>query len=199
MKNLSVVLNIVLVIAVGILYFLHFQGKGNVVAQSSDQTPKDLPVVSSSIVFVNSDSLLEQYEYYKSKKREFESAQEKIKQELKVQGERLQQEIELYQKQAIGMTDMEKMQKEEQLGMRQQQLMKRKDELLSNLDDEQAKTSEELYQRLSQYLRKYNADRNYSFVLGFQKGGGILFANDSLNITSQVIEGLNKEYLEQQK
>ena len=37
-------------------------------------------------------------------------------------------------------------------------------------------------------------DRNYEFILGYQKGGGILLANDSLDITQQILEGLNKKY-----
>lgn len=199
MKNISLVLNVILIIAVSILYYLHFQGKEPSNTEIESQPKQVLPLINAGIVYVNSDSLLEQYDYYKSKKQEFEMAQSRIKQELKTQGEKLQQEVELYQKQAIGMTDMERAQKEEQLGMKQQQLMMRKDELLGNLDADQGKTSEELYIRLNQFLKKYNEGKNYNFVLGYQAGGGILFANDSLNITKEIIDGLNKEYSEQMR
>ena len=72
--------------------------------------------------------------------------------------------------------------------------MKHKEEMLDELDASQSKSSEELYHRLNQFMRKFNKDRNYNYVLGFQKGGGILFANDSLDITKDVVEGLNKEF-----
>jgi len=194
MKNISIVLNVILAIAVAILYYLHFaEGKSGAVVNEG-QSGNFIPISNSGIVFVNSDSLLEHYDFYKNAKKQFEESQGRIKNELKTQGENLQKEIEQYQQQAIGMTDMEKMQKEEQLGMKQQQIMQRKEELLDKLDAEQSKSSEELYNRLNQYLKKFNQGRNYNFVLGFQKGGGILFANDSLNITKDVVEGLNKEY-----
>ena len=199
MKNISLVLNVILIIAVGILYYLHFKGYDSKISQNEDQPQHFIPMPNAGIVYVNSDSLLNQYEFYKNEKSQFEAAQNRIKNELKSQGEHLQQEVDLYQKQAIGMTDAEKAQKEEQLTMKQQQLMQKKDELLSKLDEDQGKSSEELYSRLNQYLKKYNKNRNYNFVLGFQKGGGILFANDSLNITKDVIEGLNKEYVEEKK
>ena len=109
----------------------------------------------------------------------------------------MQGEVELYQQQAIGMTDAERAKKEEQLTMKQQQIMQKKEEMLDKLDADQSKSSEELYSRLNKYLKKLNTGRNYNFVLGFQKGGGILFANDSLNITKDVVEGLNKEYAEE--
>ena len=181
------------------MYYLHFKSAETAISPQDQQIQNFVPLPSTGIVYVNSDSLLDQYEFYKNERSKFESAQKGIKNELQSQGEKLQGEVDLYQKQAIGMTDMERAQKEEQLTMKQQQLMQRKEELLSKLDEEQSKSSEELYSRLNQYLKKFNKNRNYNFVLGFQKGGGILFANDSLNITNDVVEGLNKEYLEEKK
>ena len=198
MKNISPALNIILLIAVAFLYYLHF--KGHVTNIQSNTVPSSfIPIPSTGIVFVNSDSLLNQYEFYKNEKKQFEAAQNQIKNELKTQGEHLQQEVELYQKQAIGMTDLERAKKEEELSKKQQQLMERKETLLAKLDEDQGKSSEGLYNRLNQYLKKYNKNRNYNYVLGFQKGGGILFANDSLNITKDIVEGLNEEYAREPK
>jgi outer membrane protein len=192
MKNLSLVLNGVLIIAVAILYYMHFAKPKT--AGEDVAIPTTISVSGTGIVYVNSDSLLSEYEFYKKQKEDFEQQHEKIKAELKGQSDKLQSEVETYQKQAIGMTDLEKSKKEEELGMKQQQLMQTKDELLGKLDEEQAKSSEQLYDRLNDYLRRYNKGKNYNYILGYQKGGGILFANDSLNITRDVIEGLNKEY-----
>ncbi len=199
MKIISLSLNVILLIAVGILYYFHFRGNKSNILNDEMPTEHYIPLPNAGIVYVNSDSLLEQYEFFKNERNLFEAAQNRIKNELKTQGERLQQDVDLYQKQAIGMTDLERGQKEEQLSMKQQQLMQRKEELLSKLDEDQGRSSEELYSRLNLYLKKLNKNRNYNFVLGFQKGGGILFANDSLNITKDVVEGLNKEYREEKK
>jgi outer membrane protein len=199
MKNISLALNAILIVAVAILYYLHFKGKDSVPVVENEQPKIILPVQNSGIVYINSDSLLEEYEFYKNAKSQLEASQGRIRAELKNQGERLQQEAELYQQQAIGMTDMQRAKKEEELTMKQQQLMQRKEELLSQLDEDQNKSSEELYSKLNQYLIKYNKGKNYQYVLGFQKGGGILFANDSLNITREVLVGLNKEYVETKK
>jgi len=190
MRNLSIVLNVILLVAVGILYYLHFQTKPEPVA-------KELPVKSvgsgTGIYFVNSDSLLARYDFYKQKKKEFEAEQDKIRAELKRESDNLQRDIEKYQEQAIGMTDLERAQKEEQLGMKQQQLMQRKEDLFDRLDEVQAKSSDELFTRLNDYLKRHK-NMNFDYVLGMQKGGGILFANDSLDITNEVVEGLNDEY-----
>ena len=92
------------------------------------------------------------------------------------------------------MSDMQRQQTEEQLMARQQKLMEKKDLLLGQLEDEKSKSSEELYSKVSTFIRSLNVDNKYNFVLGYSKGGGILFANDSLDITGKVLEGLNKEF-----
>lgn len=192
MKNLSLGLNAVLLVAVAFLYYLHFKGN-NATSDSSISSGK-MPVSSQGIVYINSDSLLDEYQFYKDEHAKLEAAQMKMKSQLKDASDKLQRDAATYQQQAIGMTNQERSQKEEDLGRRQQMLMQQKDQLLSELDDAQGKSSEELYSRLSEYLKKFNQGKNFQFVLGYQKGGGILFANDSLNITRQVIEGLNSEY-----
>jgi outer membrane protein len=196
MKNGSLYLNIFLLVAVGVLYYLHFSGK-----QVTPGTPEtagrplpSLPVSAGGIVYINSDSMLEQFEFFKTKRKEFESYQTRVKNELKQQGEKLQQEIEEYQQQAVGMTDSQRQQKEEQLSMKQQQYLQRRDDALAKLEEQQDKSSEELYDKLGVFLKEFNAGKNYQFILGYQRGGGILLANDSLNITRQVISGLNEKY-----
>ena len=196
MKNASLLLNTILVIAVAYLYYLHFKGspESNPEDTSSSVTLSPLPVSSGGIVYLNSDSLLDQFDFFKLKRKELESMQDKVKNELKVQGERLQKEIEEYQQQAVGMTDQQRQQKEEQLSFKQQQYLQKRDDATAKLEEEQNKSSEELYEKLGAYLKDFNKGKNYQFILGYQRGGGILYANDSLNITKQVIHGLNEQF-----
>lgn len=182
----------ILTIAVIILFYLHFKSPAAV------QTVPDAVVhttpVASNIVYVNSDSLLDNYIFFKNKKKEFESREEEIRLHLKGESDKLQKDAADYQDRAATMTENERAKKEEELMMRQQTLMKKKDEMLGSFDQKQDKFNEQLYAKLSSYLREYNKGKNYTFILGYQKGGGILFANDSLDITGQVLEGLNKEF-----
>jgi outer membrane protein len=197
MKNLSLALNGVLLVAVAILYYLHFKGNSSEENAGDSMVLKSLPVTSQGIVYINSDSLLDEYQFYKDERDKLEAAQTNAKNQLKEVSDKLQRDAATYQEQAIGMTNQERAAKEEELGRRQQKLMQQKDELAMGLDDAQGKSSEELYNRLNNFLRKFNKGKNFQFVLGYQKGGGILYANDSLNITRQVIEGLNAEYKEE--
>lgn len=200
MKQFSLVLNIILAAAVAYLYYLHFSSK----QEESPEAVKPIAVPSASanaggILFVNSDTLLDRYDYFTEKRNQLDARQERIRSELASEKERLDAAIQQYQQQAVGMTDLERQKKEEELMGKQQSLMDRREKLLAQLDDEQAKSTEELFNRLTAFLRNYISDKQVNFVLGYQKGGGILFANDSLDITRQVIDGLNKEYAAEKK
>jgi outer membrane protein len=194
MKNFSLILNLVLVVAVAVLFYFHFSDKPEVT-----EVVHSAPLLNGNIVYVDSDSLLEQYAYFKSKKADFEQMQNKTKSQLKSEGEKLQKEIEEYQKGASMMTAQQRQSTEEGLAMKQQGFLQKKDEMLGRLEEEQNKVNEQVYAKLGAYVKEFNKKRNYSFVLGYQKGGGILFANDSLNITKEIIAGLNKEYEKEQK
>ncbi len=179
----------ILSLAIIVLYYLHFKSPAaEVISDSVAAVP-----VAANIVYVNSDSLLENYSFYMKKKAEFEGKEEQIKNHLQAESERLQKDAADYQERAGMMTENDRAKKEEELMQRQQALMNKKDAMLGAFEEEQSKFSEDLYSKLSAYLKEYNKGKNYTFILGYQKGGGILFANDSLDITKQVLDGLNKE------
>ncbi|MCK5703590.1 MAG: hypothetical protein KAI29_20675, partial [Cyclobacteriaceae bacterium] len=59
---------------------------------------------------------------------------------------------------------------------------------------EEAKMNADLYGKVSDYLRDYGLNKNLQLVLTYTKGSGVLYANDSLDITDQIIVGLNEKY-----
>lgn len=196
MNRLLLYINVVLVFAVGYLYYLHFEVETEPV-ETVDLTAA-LSKTDARILYINSDSLLDNYEYYKAKKADLEKRQEQIRLQLKSTGDKLQQDVEAYQQRAESLTPSQRQQMEESLMMRQQQLVQQKERLLGQLDEEQGRYSDSLYYRLSAFLKEFNKGKNVQFVLGFQHGGGILYANDSLDITGPVLKGLNNRWVREQ-
>ena len=77
---------------------------------------------------------------------------------------------------------------------KQQDLVAYRDQAMAGLQQEEAGKNEELYKQIRSYIEKYNKENKYEYVLGYSLGGGILFADKSLDVTQKIIEGLNKEY-----
>ena len=190
MKNISLVLNVVLLGAVAFLYVKVYSGNEEA-RPAPVMTGGSMP--ADGIVFINSDTLLEHYTFFKDLKKDFEAKQDSIDKMLEGRGRALENDVMAYQEKAAGMSQAERMKTEEQFMQRQESLVSLRRKLLEQLSDEEDRINDTLHSSLHEYLKEYNKEKNYLFILGYQRGTGILLANDSLDITSEVLTGLNKK------
>ena len=73
----------------------------------------------------------------------------------------------------------------------QETLEKRKNALNVTLIKEQEAFNKDLHDRLDAFLKEYNADKRYDYILSYSEGGAILYKDESLDITADVIDGMN--------
>ena len=83
---------------------------------------------------------------------------------------------------------------EEDLGKKQQNLQMYQQSLGQQLMEEEAKLNKELYDRITVFLKKYGNEKGLQFVLKFDPTSDVLFAGEALDISQDVIAGLNAEY-----
>ncbi len=191
-SNTSLIWNVLLTLAVGTLFFLHFNGKKTGTPFSSDSTS----LSGRNIVFVQIDTLLKNYDYFKDIRKELESKRYKLDYELTNRGKSLENEIAFFQQKAPTMTMEQGRTVEEQLMKKQQDFVQYREREAQKLAQEEMDKNEELYSLIHDYIEKYNQENTYEFVLGYSRGGGILYANKELNVTEKVLEGLNNAYKE---
>lgn len=194
MKNASLVLNIVLAIAVAILYYLHFKDRQP--AEAGVKNPAE--VKGKANVYVNVDSLLTKYEFFKDTQKVLESKKFQLENELATKGRNLQNKAAFFQQKAPTMTMEQGRATEAALQKEQQEIIQYRERAAQGLGLEEQKKNEELYNKIYEYLKKYNAQNKYEFVLGYTKGGGILFADTDNDVTRKVLDGLNQEYKDKQ-
>lgn len=152
------------------------------------------------IVFVDSDSLLNQYEYFKVLKTKMEAKGKAADADLKAKGQAFQRDMQQYQSQANSMTAEQRAATEERLGRKQQELQAYQQNAGAAFQNEQAKEQEALYNKVADFLKTYAKEKGYKMVLKYQKGmGDILFADESLDVTREVIKGLNEAYTKEKK
>ncbi len=172
-------------------------------AKTEANTTKPTPaaeVNSEKIVFVDSDSLLNQYEYFKVLKTKMEAKGKAAESDLKARGQAFQRDMQQYQAGANAMTGEQRAATEERLSRKQQELQNYQQNAGAAFQTEQAKMQEELYNKVADYLKVYAKGKGYKMVLKYQKGmGDILFADTSLDVTTEVIKGLNEAYSKEKK
>jgi len=190
-KNLSLILNGILAVAVIYLYVLHFSG-------GSPAEPEQASNVSAGgipkIAYVNSDTLLQYYDFFQDKRAELEDKAQKLQSDYETRAKGLQSEITAFQRNAGSMTMNQARALEEDLMKKQQNLVQYQQNLSTELMQEEAKVNEELYEKVAEYLEEYGANQNFKVVLTYTKNSGVLYADDSLDITRVVVDGLNERY-----
>lgn len=189
MKNLSLGLNIVLLVAVGVLYYLHFSGKTSNSASSSPVSVGDL-----SIAYINSDSVLKHYEFLKDNQVVIEAKTKKMDSDYRNRAQSLQNEITAYQRNVSNLTIGQARALEEDLAKKQQNLQMYQQSLSQELMGEESKLNRELYERITTFLKKYGQENGLQVVLKFDPTSDVLYGVEALDITNVVVKGLNDEY-----
>ena len=166
------------------------------------QAPKTTSTSSGAetIVYVNSDSLLNNYEYFKSIRDKFQEKSKKAQADLNTKGAAFQREVAQYQQQANGMSADQRSATEERLARKQQELAAYNQNAGNALANEEAAENEKLYEKVSEFLKVYAKDKGYKMVLTYSKSNpNVLFADESLDVTKDVTEGLNAAYKKDNK
>lgn len=199
MKQGNLIFNILVGVAVVVLYILHFTSKpvSPVFINGSDSTM--VIGQAATAVYVNGDSLLENYDYFKKAKKDFEARTIRTENEITAKRTALEKEFANYQQIGASLSADQRAKMEESLMRKEQELRLFSENAASKLQDEQVKFNEQLFDKVSAYLKDHTKDKSYKIVLNFTKGSGILYANDSLDITNEVLKGLNEQYKKEKK
>ncbi|MCI0751422.1 MAG: OmpH family outer membrane protein [Flammeovirgaceae bacterium] len=190
MKNLSLILNGILLVAVGVLFYLHFSGNdADASTPGSNSLPSDIKVA-----YVNADSLVKHYEYVKDNRVTLEAKGKKLEQDYRNRAQGLQNEISNYQRNVSNLTIGQARAVEEDLAKKQQNLQLYEQSLTQELMNDEGKMKEELYNRVTSYLKKYGEEKGLHAVLKLDPSSDLLYGNSVLDITTDVLAGLNEAY-----
>jgi outer membrane protein len=155
---------------------------------------------TEEIVFVNSDSLLENYSYFKDIRGKIESKSKKAQVDLTEKGNAFQKEVAAYQQSAQTMSADQRASTEQRLARKQQELASYNQNASSALANESAAENEKLYEKVALYLKGYAKKKGYKMVLTYSKANPtVLFADESLDVTKDVVSGLNDAYKSDKK
>lgn len=200
MKKLQLTVVIVFTLAIAGLYILYFTGIG-AKGESGGFSSSVAPVEDNQIFFVQIDTVLANYDMAIDLADELERSFESSDAEFAAEQSAYQQELSDYQDRYNRglITRSEATNIEQQLYVKQQELLQLQQSLSDELTEQQSVMNRRLIDAIMQYLNDNNQNYNYRYVLGASFGGNILYANESLDITQSVITGLNDAYMEQRR
>lgn len=233
MKNLSSILNIILLIAVAILFYLHFSSPKTVEKAIVENTETPVEKIEDSltqfinldsnisvkpikIAYVNNDSLTVRLNMLRDVEERIASKSKALR--ARIQGKQKSYErkynqlLEDYKsaetKLMVSLPNLTDAQADEEKG----KLMKRQEEImkleqtaqkdLAKVDEDQNRQLMQLqqdemgayYSKLQGFCQSFAKTLGFDYIMVYQNGGAFLYTNPDYDVSSYVIDAINKEY-----
>jgi outer membrane protein len=221
MKNpVQLVFNAVLLIAVAVLYFLHFSQRPAatpvavatpteaVIADSAaapaaapaEETPAPVaaapaPTASAgAIVYVESGKMLDGYQGMKDARRAFEAKAKGWERQNQALVNGFRTAVEQYQKTAASLTPEQRAAAEQKLQAQQQQGAVEQQKIQAQAQEAEAKLTQTVLESVNKKVEAYGKSHGYKMILIAAPSGTIAYGEKGLDITAPVLAYLNAEY-----
>ncbi|MBO6078504.1 MAG: OmpH family outer membrane protein [Bacteroidaceae bacterium] len=167
-------------------------------SQSTDNaTPQEQSPVAVSglkIAYIDVDSLLANYAFYQDLSEEMMRKEENYRLVLKEEANKLDKDVQDFQKKVQNnvYSSRERAESEQnRLLKRQQSLQEKSDKYSQELLNESNANAQKVSEAVDNYVKEYNKTKGYNLIIS---KASLMFADESLNITSEVLDGLNAQY-----
>ena len=172
-------------------------------AEKAEETAENTGAETTGlkIAYVEMDSLITQYQLYKDYEEELTRKGTNIQSTLAQKQRTLEQHAAAMQKkyESNGFTTRDELERAQNSIQAEQQLLQElADRLQTDFAQEQARVNQEARDSIQAFLRSYNKTKKYDYVL-VKAGDNMLIANPKMDITKEVIKGLNKRYKKSRK
>jgi outer membrane protein len=153
-----------------------------------------MPQRGLRIVYINADSLLENYLYYQDLRDKMIRKAQASEKELETEAAKLEKEIEQLQKKAAEMSEIQRSAAEEGLMRKQQNVISLRDNLTAELEREEEQLDRLFRAKVQGYFRELAKREQYDYILSYHTGSNLLLGSDGLNITRRALSDLNAAY-----
>ena len=193
MRNFLMISNFILLLLVAILYYLYFKSNKKEVPQVKTVTTSTAHN-GNKVAYIDLDSLQSNYQYYKKIKGEYERKQVASNDEIANMQKRYQNRAMQLQQKGPTMNQQEQEAAMKEINQMQQDLQSKKQSLDNDLFNYNSKMKEDILSRIQNFLKDYNKDGKYDYIFSYEPGF-MFYKDSSLNITNDVIAGLNALYV----
>lgn len=202
MKNTSLIVSIISLVAAitfGVLYLTGVEIKKNDVAKEGEKT--EITATEGDIVYIDLDKILMEYDMANDLRAAVETKVQNIEAEVQRRGKKLEKDINNWQEKlnkglmtrSVAEAQQVKLQKQ------QEEFAQYAAQKEQEIQEEQMVMMNQLGDAIKTYLDKYNEEMQYAMIITNNGGAPVITADPGLNITDDVLAGLNEEYVSSKK
>jgi outer membrane protein len=191
MKNINTVVNVVLGIAVAVLFYFQFANGKQAVATAS----KSVAAGDFRIAYFEIDSVESQFNYYKEVSNSIQAKAQQNNNSLNQLKEVFAAKYQELQKNGQSMSVSEVNARQQEL-QQMDKTFKSKEQMMNNeMQDESMKKLQDVKKKITDYLAEYNKSKGYAFILGNNSDMLSMYYKDTAyDITADLVKGLNELY-----
>jgi outer membrane protein len=196
MKNGLLIFNVILLILVGVLFYLHFSSNGGtkekrVLSQSTlkgDSANGDF-----RIAYFELDSITNSFSMVKDIKNDLNREEEKMNGEMNQWQKRYNDKLQQYQSQAQQMNQVQSENANRDMLQMQETIRNKKQELDQKYQNLYMQKMQDVKIKIENFLKEYNKSKGYSYIFAYEPGF-IYYRDTMFNITADLVKGLNEQY-----
>ena len=195
MKNTSLILSIISLIAVVTFGIITLTKGGKKTETTVEGTAA--AVEAGAIVYVDLDRILTEYDMANDLRSVVETKVQNIQAEVNRRGQKLEKEVAAYQEKiqkglmtrSVAEVQGQKLQQQE-IDFNNYAAQKQQE-----IQEEQVVMMNQLGDAIQTFITKYNEEKKYAMILTNSGGAPVIAADAALDITEDVLAGLNEEYI----
>jgi outer membrane protein len=197
MKKIITVLSYLRLFAIALLFGAC--GNANDGNKSSDVQPSTNNATAvetkiTDIAFIKLDTIVQHYDLFHDLRREFEQKKKRKEDEFQSKVRTFQNDAktfkEKYDKMLLTTSQVEEQSR--LLEQREGKLQEEASQLNTSLGEEEAVLGRQVMDAIQKHIERYNAEKKYSLILN---AAIIMIGHPSMDITSEILKGLNEEYI----
>ena len=197
MKQLKVILSVAIAAII-----CACNATGNTTTQTAGTTEAGAVAAQGSIVYIQLDSLINQYDMFNDLRSELESKAQAIQDDLTKKGRSFESAAKDFQAKIEKglLTRSQAEEQQQKLAERQQNLQNLSQQKQYELAEEEAVMSRKVMDAVQTFLNKYNQEKGYAMIITTSAATNtVIVGNPALDITQDVLAGLNNEYIKSKK
>ena len=197
MKNTSLILSIISLIAVVVFGVLSLTKDGKKAEVAVEGEGTEVTAQKGDIVYIDLDRILMEYDMANDLRSVVETKVQNIQAEVNRRGKKLENDVVEFQNKidkglmtrSVAEAQSQKLQQQEvefnnYAAQKQQEIQEEQVVMMNQLGD-----------AIQTYIEKYNEEKQYAMILTNSGGAPVITADKTLDITDDVLAGLNEEYI----
>ena len=197
MKNTSLILSVISLVAVVVFGILTLTNGGKKADVKAEGEAAVAAADKGAVVYVDLDRILMEYDMANDLRSVVETKVQNIQAEVNRRGKKLEKDVMDFQNKidkglmtrSVAEVQGQKLQQQEAefnnyAAQKQQEIQEEQVVMMNQLGD-----------AIQTYITKYNEEKQYAMILTNSGGAPVITADAALDITDDVLAGLNEEYI----